>query len=627
MNSPNLVKKQQKIASLIEKGRFKDAIKPLLQICKLQPDNTGLWIKLASLYGRTGDFHGVIKVCKKIETTQKNNPNLYSLLGNAYASLDMLDKAHQCYQRALELQPNDPGLLNNFGNALFLDNKLEEAADIFQRVIAIKPDYADAHNNLGNIYKALNENELAIKHYEHSLTLNPQQYLTALNLAHMFADRIGHPEVAESYFRKALELEADNIEAMSGITNMLRYQGKLDEALSMIKDTQLKFPNEAGVIAAEADIYERTGKYDAAYKIVREMLAKKIVPPMASSVFMRICHKYDCCDEALSTGEKIITTASSKPADLRDTHFGLGKLYDKQKRYDEAFEHYKAGNEAFEHVFDLELFKSRVNNLLSNFNSSNLSSISKSSIDTSKPIFIVGMPRSSTSLTEQILASHPEVSGAGELNDINDIAAALAKTLNSPLPYPQCITSLTTESCNNIAQGYLDKLTNLCGDNRFITDKMPHNFLNLGLISLLFPQAKIIHCLRDPRDTCLSIYFQNFGFLHPYGTRLDWLGAYYQEYMHIMEYWESTISNPIHTVRYDDMINDQEATTRKLLEFCDLEWNDACLDFHKSKRVVATASYDQVKQKIYTQSQARWKKYEKHLMPLINALGIDTEKY
>ncbi|MCW8923410.1 MAG: sulfotransferase [Gammaproteobacteria bacterium] len=621
MNSLQLTKKQQKIAHLIEKGKLKEAIKPLLQLCKLQPDNTQLWLKLASLYGQTNDFQSVIKVCRKIEPTQQHNPILHSLLGNAYASLNNMEKAHECYQQALELQPNDPGLLNNLGNALYLDNKLDEAAEIFQRVITLSPNYADAHNNLGNIYKALNDDQLAIKHYQQAIKLNPHLYQTQLNLAHMFADRIGHPEIAEDYFRKALAIEPDNIEALSGVSNMLRYQGKLDEALDMIKQTQQKFKNEPGPIAAEADIYERSGNYDGAYKIIRDMLCAKTAPPMIINVFMRICHRYDSCDEAISEAEKLTNNTTIKIRDLQDTHFGLGKLYDKQKKYDDAFAHYKKGNEALDIYFEPEVFRARVENLITTFNKDNLSKLAKSSINTSKPIFILGMPRSGTSLTEQILSSHPEVDGAGELNDINDIMGSLSKTLQSPLPYPQCVTSLTTDACNHIAQGYLNRLTNLCGDNRFITDKMPHNFLNIGLISLLFPQAKIIHCVRDPRDICLSIFFQNFGWLHPYGTRLDWLGSYFQEYVRIMKHWEHSVDIPVYTVRYDDMVNDQEATTRNLLAHCGLEWNDACLDFHKSERVVATASYDQVRQKIYTKSQARWKKYEKHIAPLVEHLG------
>lgn len=620
MNSPQLQKKQQKIAQLIDKGRLKEAIKPMLQICKQQPDNMNAWLRLASLYGQTGDFRSVIKVCRKIEPVLKEQPMLHSLLGNAHASLGQSDKAQAYYQKALKLAPDDPGLLNNLGNALYLDNKLEEAAEIFQQVVALKPDYADAYNNLGNIYKALNNNALAAKNYAQAVRLNPGLLETLLNLGHLYADRIGHPEVAEDYFRKALAVDPDNIEAMSGITNMLRFQGKLDDALTMIKQVQSKFKDEPGAIAAEADIYERTGKYEQAYKIVRQMLAKKNRHPMLIDVFMKLCKHFDSCDEAISEGEKLINSADIPPAYLKNTHFGLGKLYDRLKQYDDAFRHYKAGNETFDMVFDLDAFKARIDNLIAAYNPDRLRSTAKSDIDTSLPVFIVGMPRSGTSLIEQILSSHPEVNGAGELNDINDIVASLSKTLGTTQPYPQCIDSLSTDSCNKIARAYLDKLGLRCGHARFITDKMPHNFLNIGLISLLFPQAKIIHCVRDPRDTCLSNYFQDFGWLHPYSSRLDWLGAYYREYLRIMEHWKA-INMPVYSVLYDDMVNEQESTTRKMLDYCGLEWHDACLDFHRSRRVVATASYDQVRQKIYTRSQARWKRYEKHISPLIENLG------
>lgn len=626
MSSPNdLLKKQQKLSRLLEKGKLKEAIKPLLQMCKLQPANNEWWLKLAALYGQTGDYQSVINVCQKIEPNLPNHPLLYSLLGNANASLNNLEKAHEYYQRALTLQPDDPGLLNNFGNALYLDGKYEQAADIFQRVITLQPDYADAHNNLGNIYKALNQADLAIKHYERALELNPNLHKVALNLARMFAERIGHPVAAETYYRKALALEPNDMEAMSGVTNMLRFQGKLDEALANIKQMQKIFEKEPGTIAAEAEIYERMGNHEAAYKIVREMLDKGNVVPMIVDVFLKVCSKYNCCDEALEVAEKLITNPDVTPTFIQNTHFGLGRVYDKLGRYDEAFKHYKAGNETLDVAFDLDEFKSRIDNLASSFNRDTLSTIAKSSIDTSMPIFIVGLPRSGTSLTEQILSSHPEVSGAGELNDINDIVVSLANTLNSNLPYPQCITSLTTNICNQIAQGYFNRLTALCGQSRFITDKMPHNFLNIGLISVLFPEARIIHCVRDPRDTCLSIYFQDFGWLHPYGARLDWLGAYYHEYARIMKHWENELDIPIHTVSYNDMVNDQESTTRNMLDYCKLEWNDACLDFHKSKRVVATASYDQVRQKIYTQSKARWKKYESNIGPLVEHLGDSLE--
>jgi len=612
MNSPQLIKKQQEIAHLIEKGKLKEAIKPLIQVCNQQPDNTTHWLKLASLYGQLNEFRMVIKVCRKIEPALQDNPNVYYLLGSAYASLSMTDKAHECYQHALKL-------LNNLGNALFLDNKLEEAAVAFQRVVAIAPDYADAHNNLGNIYKALNDNELAIKYYEQAVKLNPRLYKALLNLAHIFVERIGHPEIAESYFRKAQAIEPDNIEAISGVINMLHFQGKQDEALSMIEQVPKKF--KPGALAAKADIYERTGNFDGAYEIAREMLDKKTAHPLIVDVLMRICHKYDCCDEALAVGEELVSNQDIPATYLQNTHFELGRLYDKLDRYDDAFKHYKAGNNIINIPFHAEKFKKLIDNHIYAYRRERCDSLSEPTVDTSLPVFIVGMPRSGTTLTEQILSSHPDVEGGGELNDINDIAAGLATTLKSDKPYLACISDLDTPTMNKLATSYLENLRSFSKTTRFVTDKMPQNFINIGLISLLFPKAKIIHCTRDPRDTCLSIYFQNFGWIHPYGNRLEWLGFYYQQYVRLMDHWKNEFGINMHTVDYADVVSNQEITTRKLLEYCDLPWDDACMNFHLSRRVVSTASYNQVRRKIYKKSQGRWRNYEKHITPLIDALG------
>lgn len=622
MNSSPLIKKQQKIANLIEKGKLKDAIKPLLQLCKQQPDNTDFWLKLASLYGQTNDFPGVLKVCKKIIKMNSHNMAVYSLMGNAHASMGQLQAAHESYDKALKINPNDSGLLNNLGNALYLDNKYEEAAEIFKKVIKQQPNYADAYNNLGNIYKALNENELAINYYQSAVKLNPMLSKTMLNLGHMFADRIGHPEMAEHYFRKTITLEPDNLEAKGGATNMLRFQGKLTEALEMIKQIQHDHPGEAGTFAAEADIYERLGDYDKANSIIQhDLKTGDDMHPMMMGVYTRICKKYDRCEDAITRSEKLITANKLTPNYKQNLHFDLGKLYDNLERYDDAFRHYQAGNEIIDVHFDAAQFKKRLDDNINVFKRETCDNLPKPTVDTTLPVFILGMPRSGTSLTEQILSSHPDVGGAGELNDINDIVACLAMSLKSEQPYPYCISDFDTITMDKLATGYLEKLKSFSPTTRFITDKMPHNFINIGLISMLFPGARIIHCTRDPKDTCLSIYFQSFGWLHPYSSSLERLGFYYQQYTRLMNYWQNEFGIKVHTVNYEEMVSDQEGTTRKLLEFCDLPWDEACIDFHKSKRVVATASYDQVRQKIYKKSSERWKNYEEHITPLIDALN------
>ena len=237
------------------------------------------------------------------------------------------------------------------------------------------------------------------------------------------------------------------------------------------------------------------------------------------------------------------------------------------------------------------------------------------------PVFIVGMPRSGTSLVEQILASHPQVCGAGELEDAHGMTVTLATMLGGKIAYPACLTSAKRRHLDELAQRYLAKLSKFSRTAMRVTDKMPHNFMALGLIELLFPGAHIIHCKRDPVDTCLSIYGLEFNTNHPYADNLEHLGAYYLEYLRLMEHWKTVLSVPILEVQYEELVADQEGVSRQMVEFCGLPWDVRCLNFHQAERVVTTHSYDQVRRPIYKQSVARWKNYESHLAPLIAALS------
>jgi len=230
------------------------------------------------------------------------------------------------------------------------------------------------------------------------------------------------------------------------------------------------------------------------------------------------------------------------------------------------------------------------------------------------------MPRSGTSLTEQILARHDQIYGAGELLDIGDHAERLGKLLGPVPGFPASLKKITSALLDDTARAYLNHLQELSADARYVIDKMPQNFAHLGLINLLFPDAKIIHCMRDPRDTCLSIYFQHFNEAHTYASKLEDIAAYYLVYHRIMKHWKTVLDIPMLEVRYEKLVTQQEETSRKLIDFVDLDWDDRCLNFHKADRFVATSSYDQVTEKIYTRSMARWKNYEQHIGPLLEKL-------
>jgi len=242
------------------------------------------------------------------------------------------------------------------------------------------------------------------------------------------------------------------------------------------------------------------------------------------------------------------------------------------------------------------------------------------------PVFIVGMPRSGTTLVEQILASHPMVHGAGELDYMRRIMQTLPERLGVQRPIPECAANIDTALAERIAEEHLQHLREHSASALRITDKTPSNFLRLGLIALLFPKARIIHCQRDPLDTCLSCYFLRFGQGQAFAYDLDDLGRYYRDCARLMEHWRRVLPSPLLEVPYEALVADQEGWSRRLIAFLGLDWDDRCLAFYRSERQVKTASVWQVRQPVYASSIGRWRRYAKHLGPLFAALGIEPPK-
>ena len=248
------------------------------------------------------------------------------------------------------------------------------------------------------------------------------------------------------------------------------------------------------------------------------------------------------------------------------------------------------------------------------FSHANRLSFPRSTVDSKRPIFIVGMPCSGTSLVEQILSAHPDVCGGGELTYMSDLRSKIMREAGISTNWPGCcIHDLKQEDLNRLAGIYLEQLKAISKSSERVTDKMPHNFFELGLIQMLFPESQIIHCNRDPMDTCLSIYFQNFLEGHDYSRNLYHIGTHYHQYLKLMAHWRHTLSMPFLDIQYEELVRDPEPVVRLMLKHCNLEWFDGCMKFHKVKRLVNTASYDQVRQPMYTRSVNRWKNYDKYL--------------
>ena len=310
-------------------------------------------------------------------------------------------------------------------------------------------------------------------------------------------------------------------------------------------------------------------------------------------------------------------------------HFALGKMYDDIGEYELAFKHYRWGNNDSGRRFDSATHRRKIKDTLYIFSDYCLRSLRDEGLMSDMPVFVVGMPRSGTSLIEQILDSHSMVFGAGELSEIKDIAVSLPDKAKGTASYPNCMPLLTTGQLAAAAYSYLNNLTQLADDASVtrVIDKHPLNFQYVGLILKLFPNAKIIHARRDPLDTCLSCYFQHFNRGQNYSFELRALGNSYNDYRRLMEHWQSRHAESILNIDYESLVENPERESKRMLAFCGLDWEDRCLEFYRSERVVKTASFLQVRQPIYQRSRRRWTHYRQHMKGLAASLGIDLQSH
>jgi hypothetical protein len=303
-------------------------------------------------------------------------------------------------------------------------------------------------------------------------------------------------------------------------------------------------------------------------------------------------------------------------------HFSTAKVHDDLAQYDDAFEHYRSGNAIKRRQADYDRRKAEnvFSSIIDFFDHAAIDSLANRGSNSQVPVLIIGMPRSGTTLVEQVISSHPDAAGAGELAFFPSLAHQLPGLLTSELPFPECVAAIDQGAAETITRNYLDLLRRHSSDALKITDKLPGNYLYVGLFKGLFPQGRVIRCRRDPLDVALSIYFQYFTQGHDYSWDLDDIAHQYGQYERVMQHWMTLFPGSILEVDYDDTINDFEMVARRLIGYCDLPWNDVCLEFHRTRRDVKTASNWQVRQPIYKTSLGRWKHYRHHIETLIETL-------
>lgn len=559
-----------------------------------------------------------LEIYRKLCAADSKDAESWFMVGVLYGRMGRIAEAEAALRKALELQPKLAAGYLNLGQALELQGKLDEADLQYTRFVELQPNSADGHDALGRLCQLRGDMRAAIVHHQQAIQLNPARVATYLSLARSY-QQLGDLEAAAENIAQALRLDVNQASAYYDLAVVRIDQGRYDEALENIRHALQLKADYVQAKVAEAYILEHMRDYQGALDCLTPLLDRYPDSPEVALVYERLCHFTRDYEGAMARLEGLLVKGGLSAEHRSQIHFRLGYLYDKRGEYAKAFAQFQAGNQLKSAQFDVREWEAQITGLIDTFNHEAMLRAPRAGNCSERPIFIVGMPRSGTTLVEQMLSMLPGVAAAGELPDIGVLARALEVMLSNTSPAND-ITQLSRERCDVLAQRYLDKLNGKYPQAVRVTDKMPQNFMYLGMIALLFPMARVIHCVRDPLDTCLSCYFQKFTGDHPYAYDLANLGAYYRQYQRLMIHWEEILDIPIFEVRYEDMVGNPDKLGRAMVEFCGLKWDERCLEFYKGERLAATASFQQVRQPIYSGSIGRWQHYEEYLQPLKDAL-------
>jgi tetratricopeptide (TPR) repeat protein len=509
-----------------------------------------------------------------------------NLLGRArqYLTQGSHAEAASVYQQILTRDSGNPEALNGFAVALGKRGRFKEAEGFLRRAIEFRPDWPEAQNNLGFVLRALGrfaQAELAI---QRAVEADPVQAGFQLNLAYTRL-LLGRTREAEACFAKVLEILPDHLDAMVGIGHVARLEGRFDEAENIFQRVLGRDRKNAAVCATLVSLRKMTAADDAWLKVALEITASDLTP--------------------------------TQEAELR---FAIGKYWDDLGQFKQAFHSYQYANEILKATagrYSREARTAFVDDMVRVYSKDAIARIGRGASASTKPVMVVGMPRSGTSLVEQIIASHPAAIGAGELGFWTEVLLEQAARIRrEPLAETTAIA---------LAEAYLQLLEEHSTTAQRVVDKAPVNSEYLGFIYSVFPNARVIYVRRHPIDTCLSCYFQHLSPGLTYATDLGDLAHYYREHHRQIAHWQAVLPRGfILEVPYEGLVADQEGWTRRILDFIGLEWHDSCLEFYKTKRAVLTSSSWQVRQKIYRTSVGRWRNYEQFIEPLLGLANLPT---
>ena len=604
--------------SLHDLGQLETAVQSYQKAIEIDASYAEAYNNLGNVYQELKQVDSAVQNYKRALEIKPDYVAAQYSLGNTFMELGQLEEAVKSYKAALKLKPDFVEAINNLGITFFKLHQLDDAIKCYERAIALDPNFADAHNNIGIVLVDLGQLDEAVKSYKAALKLKPEFAEPYYNLGAVFQDLELLDDSVVSY-KAAIVLQPDYADAHYNLGILYHNIGQLELAIKSLEIAINIKPENAEAHKYLGNTFQANGQVDEAIKCYEKAISIK---PDHADAHRNLSNvkKYAQEDEQFILMKELLTADSADQSNQIHLCFALAKAYEDLEMQDELFEVLNKGNrlrkEQLNYSLDLDLNEHLNLRNLHNITPYVTEKLILQKPSKIRPIFVVGMPRSGTSLVEQIISSHQEVYGAGELNTLNKLIFPMVNEFSVKK------THVSEKTILSIRKDYLDFISSLNTPESIITDKMPTNFRYISFILKAFPEAKIINLKRDSRAICWSIYQRYFpGNGLGFAFNMKDLAGYYNSYNELMSFWHKEFPNKIYDICYEELTTNQKKETKKLLDYCDLEWDDNCLNFHTNKRTVRTTSSLQVRKKMYQGSSQAWKKHEAYLQPLIKTLN------
>jgi tetratricopeptide (TPR) repeat protein len=608
------------------RGKLPEALAALTQAVSISPRLSQAHNNLGIVYYERREYEHAINRYEKAISLKQRFPEAHNNMGNALRAINRGEEALEHYQKALLYRENYPEVYNNMASILRDQDQIAEAEHCYRKAIQLRPKYLEAYSNLAGLLAEKDQSVEALRILGDALRINPK-YVPALVQTARTQLRLSNIQEAEQACRLALKYNPKSAEGWSVLGQILHETDRFAEAVKCyeraleLKPHLIEANNYLGVCL------KSMGQWEEA----RARFTKVIeLNPRAFGTYSNLAdlEKFEDSSPLLQKMQDLMPEGEESAAPrFMSLHFALGKAYEDLGRHDKAFEHFTAGaaiKRARVNYNETEIF-GHFERIKQTFNQAFFENRPFGGNPSQVPVFIVGMPRSGSTLIEQIIASHPATFGAGEIKDFPRQLTALRERFPALPQFPAIVKKLNSAHYELLAEAYLAKLRAYSPKVQRITDKLLSNCSFLGLINLLFPKAKIIHTKRNPIDTCLSAYTKLFKDDMPYSYDLGELGRYCRKQNELMAHWKDVLpAGVIKTVSYEEVVEDLPNMAREVIDFLDLPWDEACLNFHESSRPVRTASVVQVRKPVYNSSVERWRRHGKELQPLLRALEYEV---